>query len=117
VSEVSAESVEAIARVAHETNRAYCEAMDEPNVSERWHRASEEQRASSREGVRKALDGATPEELHRSWADAKLLRGWRYGEVKSEETREHPCLLPYDRLPEAQRRKDALFAAVVSALA
>ena len=30
--------------------------------------------------------------------------------------KQHPCLVPYDDLPESQRRKDTLFFAIVTAL-
>lgn len=70
----------------------------------------------AREGVEKALDGATPEDLHQSWCDFKAADGWVYGEVKDAEAKTHPCLVPYEELPEEQRIKDDLFKAVVGAL-
>ena len=33
--------------------------------------------------------------------------------MKNPETKEHPCFVPYDELPEAQKAKDAIFGAVV----
>lgn len=40
-----------------------------------------------------------------------------YGEVKDGEAKTHPCLVPYEQLPPAQRLKDDLFAAIVRTLA
>ena len=37
--------------------------------------------------------------------------------VKDAEKKEHPCYVPYDQLPKDQQRKDAVFKAVVAALA
>jgi hypothetical protein len=43
--------------------------------------------------------------------------GWRYGEAKDEGAKTHPCPVPFAELPEDQQRKDALFVAIVQALA
>jgi hypothetical protein len=40
-----------------------------------------------------------------------------YGEVKDAVAKTHPCMVPYDDLPEFQRKKDALFLAIVRVLA
>jgi len=104
-----------IARVCHEANRAWCEAHgDHSQVG--WDDAADWQRDSAIEGVHKALDGATPEELHESWIDFKTVDGWVYGEVKDAAAKTHPCLVPYDDLPAEQREKDHLFAAIVTTL-
>lgn len=105
-----------IARVCHEANRAYQHVTGDPAPSPAWDEAPEWQRASATEGVEKALYGATPEELHESWVEAKERDGWVRGEVKDGEAKTHPCLVEYHLLSEEQRRKDALFYAVVEAL-
>ncbi|MFG1857546.1 RyR domain-containing protein [Actinomadura geliboluensis] len=56
-----------------------------------------------REGVRLALDGATPEQLHESWCANMHAAGWGYGETKDETARTHPCLVPHAELPDEQR--------------
>jgi hypothetical protein len=122
--ETDVQQVDLLARVAHEANRAYCEALvrdrtpGEPlKLPARWHQTTSEDRASKRLGVQRALQGATPEQLHQGWCETKLTAGWRYGDELDHDRKEHPCLVEYDRLPEDQRRKDALFLAVVAALA
>ncbi len=108
-------SHEEIARVAHEVNRAFCEASgDWSHVP--WEAAPEWQRSAAVDGVGKALAGATPEALHESWCRFKVADGWTFGPVKDPGAKTHPCLVPYGDLPPHQRVKDHLFSAVVAAL-
>ena len=106
----------AIAAVCHDANRRWC-IVNGDRSQQPWESAPEWQRQSAVEGVRAALAGATPEELHESWCLAKRRDGWVYGVEKNAATKEHPCLVPYDQLPPEQRRKDHLFRAIVTALA
>lgn len=105
-----------IARVCHEANRAIQIATGDPAVSPRWDDAPEWQRESAVEGIEKALAGATPEELHESWCEFKRASGWVHGPVKDEVAKAHPCLVSYAELPAEQRKKDAVFSAIVNAL-
>jgi hypothetical protein len=107
-----------IAMVCHEANRAYCITTGD-YTQPRWPDAPDWQIQSALDGVAHALQHpkAEPEDSHQNWWDGKIADGWVYGEVKDPEKKTHPCMVPYDRLPEAQRKKDALFLAVVRALA
>lgn len=40
---------------------------------------------------------------HDVWAKERLDQGWRYGEARNDETKEHPCLIPYEQLPESEK--------------
>lgn len=107
-----------IAQVCHEANRAYCVSMgDYSQVM--WQSAPEWQRESAMNGVRQilAFPNTTPEQSHEGWYKEKVTAGWVYGPVKDAEAKTHPCMVAYDQLPEEQRRKDALFGAIVRALA
>jgi len=42
---------------------------------------------------------------HVRWVDHKLSRGWALG-PRDDARKTHPCLVPYDDLPEAERQKD-----------
>jgi hypothetical protein len=53
-----------------------------------------------------------PSEQTDQWAEGKR----QADAVKDPADKTHPSLVPYDQLPEAERRKDALLAAVVKAL-
>lgn len=111
-----AAALDRAAYVAHEANRVYRETIGGPAVPI-WKELTGEQRAGKRSGVKAALEGKTPEEMHIAWCEYKLKDGWRYGPRENEVSKEHPCLLPYDDLPIEQRRKDALFLGIVKALA
>jgi dTMP kinase len=63
------------------------------------------------DGVYYVLDNpnCTPEQQHNNWCYFKRQDGWKYGPVKDFERKEHPCLVPYNELPEIQQRKDSVF--------
>ena len=106
----------AMAKIAHEANRAYCETIGDLSQPT-WENAPEWQRSSAINGVIFHLDhlNAGPEASHQAWLTEKELDGWKYGLVKDVATKTHPAYLPYDKLPVEQRRKDYLFQAIVHA--
>jgi hypothetical protein len=113
-----AEANYAIAKVAHEANRAYCETIGD-NSQPPWNAAPEWQRESAINGVayhRKNGLAATPERSHENWLAEKEADGWTYGEEKDVNAKTHPCYRPYWELPADQRIKEALFAGVVRSL-
>ena len=106
-----------VAKVAHEVNRAYCEALGD--ISQRvWNEAPEWQKDSAVDGVRfhKCNPDAGPSHSHDNWMEEKLSNGWVYGTMKDEEAKTHPSLIPYNDLPDSERAKDFIFRAVVHAL-
>ena len=108
--------VDIIARVAHEANRAYCEALGDKSQPT-WDDAPDWQRKSAINGVRFHRDnpGAGPEASHDNWMMEKVADGWVYGPVKDLERKEHPCMVPFSKLPQPQQRKDILFRNIVHA--
>lgn len=108
---------EFIARVCHEVNRAYCQALGD-NSQPSWEDAPEWQRSSALLGVRLHTDNhdAGPHASHESWMKQKLEEGWVYGPVKSPSLKQHPCMVPFDQLPREQQAKDFIFRAIVLAL-
>lgn len=107
---------ELVARTCHELNRAYCEALgDRSQVP--WEEAPEWQRESALVGVQLHLGNpeAGPEASHQSWMEHKKAEGWRYGPKKDTLSKQHPCMVPFNKLPVEQRAKDHLFKAVVGA--
>lgn len=103
-----------IARTCHEVNKAYCEHIGD-DTQRTWNEAPEWQKDSATNGVLAILTNPhiSSEQLHMSWLLDKKNQGWKYGPVKNEYKKEHPCFVSYKDLPPYQRLKDALFGAVV----
>jgi len=107
-------TIEQTAKMCHEVNKAYCEAIgDHSQVS--WNEAAEWQQDSAINGVIFHLNNpdAKPEDSHNNWWKQKIADGWQYGPVKDAEKKEHPCMVPYNELPIDQRVKDHLFISMV----
>jgi len=106
-----------IARVCHETNRAYCQTLGD-NSQPTWEEAPEWQRTSIINGVNFHLANpdSEPSQSHEGWLKEKAATGWKYGPVKDLAKKQHPCFMQYDKLPSEQKAKNALFAGVVNAL-
>lgn len=106
---------EVAGRAVHEANRAI-QRMTGEELNPPWDEAPDWMRESTRKGIEGVLEGNTPEQSHEAWCKARTADGWRWGPVKNIEAKIHPCLVPYERLPELQRLKDNIFVAVVEAL-
>lgn len=114
MSKYSNEQIETIAAACHEGNRAYCQEIGDDSQLP-WEEAEEWQRQSARDGVVHAIENptATPLNMHQNWMADKAADGWVYGTEKDAEKKTHPCMVPYDELPETQRRKDEIFIITV----
>lgn len=110
-------TIEDIAKVCHETNRAYCAGIGD-NSQLLWEQSPDWQRQSAINGVRFHLDNpnAGPSGSHENWMREKIAAGWKYGPKKDPAYMEHPCIVPYEQLPKEQRIKDALFVGIVHVL-
>lgn len=110
-------TVENIAQVAHEINKAFCSSIGD-NSQPDWDNAPQWQKDSALNGVQFHIDNpeASPSASHESWLKQKEEDGWKYGPVKNPATKEHPCFVPYDQLPTEQKSKDYLFKQVVHSL-
>lgn len=43
---------------------------------------------------------------HEIWAQQRLADGWRLGPARDDEKKRHPCLVPYEELPESEKIYD-----------
>lgn len=46
------------------------------------------------------------ENVHDEWAKTRIEQGWSYGETRDDANKKHPCLVPYDELPESEKVYD-----------
>lgn len=44
--------------------------------------------------------------VHEVWAQNRIDQGWTYGEERNDVLKQHPCLIPYDDLPEVEKAYD-----------
>ena len=44
--------------------------------------------------------------VHEVWAETRVSQGWTYGEQRNDELKTHPCLIPYEELPEEEKEFD-----------
>lgn len=44
--------------------------------------------------------------VHEVWAHNRMNEGWTYGTQRNDEKKTHPCLVPYEELPESEKDYD-----------
>ncbi len=52
------------------------------------------------------LAEALAKNVHEVWAQTRISQGWTYGEVRDDKNKRHPCLVPYEDLPESEKVYD-----------
>lgn len=107
------QTIESIGRACHAANGFYSDSIQD-GMFQPWEVCGE----SVMKGVRFRLANplATPADNHANWLADQSRAGWKYGPVKDVEKKEHPDMVIYEQLPEAQRVKNTLFAAVIDGL-
>lgn len=107
---ISDEEIEAVAKACYNANRKYCQSIGDDSQPV-WSKASKWQKDSVINGVKAVIDNPdqTPGQSHENWFSEKEADGWKYGEVKDADKKEHPCFVPYDELPDEHKKKDAIF--------
>ena len=102
-------------RFVYEAARLAAQAANAPIIPVVW----EERETAFRDQFLKAIErqcgeqrSMSPEELHGSWMRAYYAMGWFYGETYDREKRLHPDLVPYAKLGQLERDKDAVFVAL-----
>jgi hypothetical protein len=96
----------------YEAARLAAMAVDAPIVPAAWLEREHEFREQFLDIIRRQCGpnrSSSPAELHGSWMQAYLDRGWVYGEEYSQEKKIHPDLVPYVELEQIERDKDAIF--------
>ena len=44
--------------------------------------------------------------VHEVWAQSRMEQGWTWGAERSDALKQHPCLVAYENLPEAEKAYD-----------
>lgn len=44
--------------------------------------------------------------VHEVWAQTRIAQGWTYGAERNDALKHHPCLVPYEDLPESEKEYD-----------
>lgn len=47
---------------------------------------------------------------HEVWGKQRISDGWEHGGHRDDETKQHPCLVPYEELPESEKEYDRVLA-------
>ena len=45
-------------------------------------------------------------QLHEVWAQSRMEQGWTYGPERNDQLKHHPCLVPYEELPDVEKAYD-----------
>ncbi len=104
------------AKVAHQVNKAWCEYNGDMSQLD-WDDAPDWQKESAINGVHfhRANPDAGDDASHNNWMAEKVEAGWSYGAEKDPEAKTHPCIVPFEALPDVQQFKDRLFRTIVHA--
>ena len=49
---------------------------------------------------------AMAKNVHEVWAESRISQGWTYGPERNDTLKHHPCLVPYEELPEIEKAYD-----------
>ena len=44
--------------------------------------------------------------VHDHWALSRIEDGWTFGSTRNDSLKQHPCLVPFDQLPESEKEYD-----------
>ena len=44
--------------------------------------------------------------VHEIWAETRIKQGWKYGKERNDNLKTHPCLIPYEDLPDEEKVYD-----------
>lgn len=44
--------------------------------------------------------------VHERWAINRINEGWQFGPGRDDRKKQHPCLVPYEQLPESEKEYD-----------
>lgn len=111
-------TIEGIAKIVHEINKAFCEQIGDNSLTT-WEATPQDVKDIVISGVQFHIDNPTAgaDASHNNWMANKVAQGWVYGYVKDATTKQHPCIVPFEKLTLNDRIKDVLVMQTVHSLA
>ncbi|KPA16071.1 hypothetical protein MHK_003699 [Candidatus Magnetomorum sp. HK-1] len=120
ITEVKKVKTEEIARVCHQTIKAYRETINDKKTYLEWKQTTQEQKKSAYDLVNFVAENiktVTVEDVHDFRRKRKKEKGWKIGETKNYELKTDPLLeTEYENLSADDKRKAELFLNIVKAL-
>lgn len=115
--DLTEEQIENFAKIAHDCNKSFCETIGDDS-QQNWEDCSQAQKDSAIAGVKfhASNPNSKAEDSHLSWFKQKKEDGWVYGLIKIPDLKQHPCMVPFESLPEEEQMKDHLFKNIVDTL-
>jgi hypothetical protein len=107
---------EKITQSLYEATRIEAEWSNRSIVPEKWEERDEKFKKQFSKIITDYLSIdklPTPEEAHNSWMDAYIRMGWKYGTTRDVVAKTHPDMVPYEKLPQDEKDKDAIFLSFV----
>lgn len=107
--------IERRARFVYDGARLAAEAAKAPIIPAPWLEREEPFKTQFRAVIDRQTGpgrSGSPEELHGSWMQAYHWMGWVYADKYDREKKHHPDLVPYAKLGQLERDKDAVFIAL-----
>ncbi len=103
------------AEFVYEGARIAAIAANAPIIPEPWHERERDFRNQFLDVIERQCGPdrcVSPKQLHDDWVVAYAKNGWTYGPVRDREARTHPDMVPYEKLGQLERDKDAVFVAL-----
>ena len=102
------------ARVFYAASQVLQEALGDPQPP--WDELPAWQQDAMVDVTRRCMLGSTPEQMHASWVQRFSAQGWAYGPEKNWETKQHPVIIPWHKLPLRYQARFKLWQAMVMTL-
>lgn len=116
---VTKDDVYDMARAVHEINRHYNKLlMDREDPT--WDDLSDEEKNRRTELLSETipdLKGISAKKMHDMWVKQQAREGWKFGETYDKKKKTHPCIVDWKDLPDLEKAKDAMYLAVIKAMA
>ena len=103
--------------IAHRINDVTCWIpRPDGSLPNEWSELSDEQQNHAINAVKEIYNSEpkTAEELHELWMKPLLATSWKTGEYNIIK-RTHPCLMPFNELPDSEKLKDILWQKMTEA--